>query len=308
MSAAVELLPATVPSLPGPRLTSSHDRGGGPTGPEVTARVLWQLLLPPAEPNRDDASHGSVAGAAHRTLSADGVAPAVLLGASSARSTFGRGHRRPGDRPAAGSAGTAAGAGNAVWVLSRLGTPPVGARPVKTPSRTRPDLTDTLTDTLTDDVTDDRSDDVDGVGFEAGSVLVSSDIEDGEELVDEVTVRRVGELPDPRPLAGQLAQAVVEVLAGARPLTQLLTRVDEQIYAELAALAPDPGTAPTFGRNRGVIRPEDRPRVRSVHVSRPATDVAEVTARVQTNGRSRAVALRLEEWRGRWRCSALVVG
>jgi len=118
----------------------------------------------------------------------------------------------------------------------------------------------------------------------------------------------VSELPDPRPLAGQLAQAVVEVLSGTRPLIQLLTRVDEQIYAELSALAPDPVTAPTFGRNRGVIRPQDRPRVRSVHVSRPAADVAEVAARVQTNGRSRAVALRLEEWLGRWRRSALVVG
>jgi len=302
MSAAVELLPATVPPLPGPpRLTSSHNRVGGPTGPEVTARVLWQLLLPPADPDRDDASCGPVAATAHRTLSPSGAAGAVLP--PGARSGLGRG-RRPGVLSAAGSARTAAGAGHAVWVLSRAGTPPVGARPAKTPSRTRPDLTDTLTD----DVTNDRSNDVDDVGFDAGSDRAVRDIEDGQELIDQALIRHPGELPDPRPLAGQLAQAVVEVLSGARPLTQLLTRVDEQIYAELAALAPDPGTAPTFGRNRGVIRPEDRPRVRSVHVSRPAADVAEVAARVQTNGRSRAVALRLEEWRGRWRCSALVVG
>ncbi len=306
MSAAVELLPATDPPLSGPRLTSSYDRAGGPTGPEVTARVLWQLLLPPADPNRDDASHGSVACTAHRTLSPDGVPGAAVL--PGARSALGRGHRRPGGLAAAQSAGTATAAGHVVGLLSRAGAPPAGARPVKTPSRTRPDLTDALTGTFTDDRSEALTDDVDGYSSEAGSVLVSSDIADGQELVDQAPVRRMGELPDPRPLAGQLAQAVVEVLSGTRPLTQLLTRVDEQIYAELSALAPDPVTAPTFGRNRGVIRPQDRPRVCSVHVSRPAADVAEVAARVQTNGRSRAVALRLEEWRGRWRCSALVVG
>jgi hypothetical protein len=126
---------------------------------------------------------------------------------------------------------------------------------------------------------------------------------------DEPEVRRVAELPDPRPLAGQLAQAVVEVLAGDRPITQLLTWLDERIYTELSGLAPRPRTAPTLARSRTVlIRPQDRPKVRSIHVCRPADGVAEIAARVQVNGRSRAVALRLEEWRGRWRCNALVVG
>lgn len=120
---------------------------------------------------------------------------------------------------------------------------------------------------------------------------------------------RLAALPDPRPLGGQVAQAVVEVLSGDRPLSQLLTWLDERIYTELSILAPRPPTNPAVGRARAsLIRPQDRPKVRSVHVSRPAPGVAEVAARVQTNGRSRAVALRLEEWRGRWRCCALVVG
>ena len=116
------------------------------------------------------------------------------------------------------------------------------------------------------------------------------------------------DLPDPRPVAGELAQAVVEVLAGDRPLTQLLTRFDDHTYGELAARAPDPATRPTLRSARTGSHPWQRPKIRTVHVSRPADGVAEVTARVQTNGRSRAVALRLEEWQGRWRCSALDVG
>lgn len=116
---------------------------------------------------------------------------------------------------------------------------------------------------------------------------------------------------DPRPLAAQVVQAVVEILAGARQLTQLTAWVDEEVYAAVAAAAPD-GTAtpaPSVRRTLPVrTRPEDRPMVRSVHVCRPGPGVAEVVARVQIGGRSCAVALRLEGWRGRWRCNALTVG
>lgn len=148
-----------------------------------------------------------------------------------------------------------------------------------------------------------------GVVGVTGTVGTVEDREDREDREDEPQLRRIAELPDPRPLAGQLAQAVVEVLAGDRPITQLLTWVDERIYTELSALAPSPRTSPALSRARTVlIRPQDRPKVRSIHVGRPAAGVAEIAARVQVNGRSRAVALRLEEWRGRWRCSALIVG
>jgi len=143
-----------------------------------------------------------------------------------------------------------------------------------------------------------------GVG---GADFTTAHAEAGYRLAVTRAARR-GDLPDPRPVAGELAQAVVEVLAGDRPLTQLLTRFDDHTYAQLAARAPDPATHPTLGPARAGIHPWQRPKIRTVHVSRPAAGVAEVTARVQTNGRSRAVALRLEEWQGRWRCSALDVG
>jgi len=101
---------------------------------------------------------------------------------------------------------------------------------------------------------------------------------------------------------------VVEVLAGDRPVTQLRTRFDDETYGQLSAAALAPVTGPTLGAARVGIHPGERPTIRTVHVSRPADGVAEVTARVQTNGRSRAVALRLEQWQGRWRCSALHIG
>jgi len=130
-----------------------------------------------------------------------------------------------------------------------------------------------------------------------------------EQVAEAAQVARRRSLPDPRSLAGQLAQAVVEVVTGDRPLTQLLTRLSEEVYDQLSALAPPAPTIPTLGRDRlTVLHPRDGPKVRTVHVCQPAAGVAEVAARVQTDGRSRALALRLEEWRGRWRCSALVFG
>ena len=92
---------------------------------------------------------------------------------------------------------------------------------------------------------------------------------------------------------------------------QLTAWVDEEVYAAVAAAAPDlSGAGPTLVRRPPAarIRLEDRPIVRSVHVTEPAAGVAEVVARVQTGARSKAIALRLEQWRGRWRCNALTVG
>lgn len=156
--------------------------------------------------------------------------------------------------------------------------------------------------------------DVDGLDLEADGLDPTGTARAAAVLVAEAAaeaalVARRGSLPDPRSLAGQLAQAVVEVVTGDRPLTQLLTRLSEDVYDQLSALAPPAPTTPTLGRDRlTVLHPRDRPKVRTVHVCQPAAGVAEVAARVQTDGRSRALALRLEEWRGRWRCSALVFG
>jgi hypothetical protein len=107
-------------------------------------------------------------------------------------------------------------------------------------------------------------------------------------------------LPDPRRWSAELARGVLEVLSGDRPLLQLARWTSPQVYDALAAqTAGRPGRVAGAGR-----RP---PVVRSVRVSSPRPDVAEVTTTAVRAGRLQAVALRLEAERGRWRCTALEV-
>jgi hypothetical protein len=104
--------------------------------------------------------------------------------------------------------------------------------------------------------------------------------------------------------AARFAQAVVEVVGGDRPLTQLLRWTNGRVYGELGrrvrVLAR---TAPANKRLHTI-----RPQVRSVHVCRPTPDCAEVSVHVRHGQRSRAIAARLELEEGRWTCTALQLG
>lgn len=112
-------------------------------------------------------------------------------------------------------------------------------------------------------------------------------------------------LPDPRPWAARFAQALVEVLAGQRPLGQLVRWTSGEVYESLATRVVAPWPA---APSPSVRRPAERPVVRSVRVDQPADGVAEVSAVVRGEGRARAVALRLEGLDGRWQCTALQLG
>ncbi|MGN6131384.1 MAG: Rv3235 family protein, partial [Nocardioidaceae bacterium] len=112
--------------------------------------------------------------------------------------------------------------------------------------------------------------------------------------------------PAPRPdeLHGwvtSFAQALVEVVSGDRPVSQLLrctsTRVYQDVARRVTILAR---TAPAPLRRRTV-----RPQVRSVHVCQPTPFCAEVSVHVRHGQRSRAIAARLEHRSGRWTCTAL---
>ncbi len=106
-------------------------------------------------------------------------------------------------------------------------------------------------------------------------------------------------LPAARNWAGCVVQAIVEVLAGARPVGQLVRWTSAEVYDEIASLVV-PGLQRPTGPLRGVVR--------SVHVTEPADGVAEVCALVRRGARSTAVALRLEGRDGRWQCTALELG
>lgn len=101
------------------------------------------------------------------------------------------------------------------------------------------------------------------------------------------------ELPDPRPWAGRLVLAMLEVLAGRRPVQQLMPWTDELVYRQISRAV----RRRRAGDVSGVLR--------SVHVSEPADGVAEVCAVVSGSDRTRAVAARLEGSDGKWRCTAL---
>lgn len=104
--------------------------------------------------------------------------------------------------------------------------------------------------------------------------------------------------------AARFAQATVEVLGGDRPLPQLLRWTSERVYADLDRRVRILGAAAPAPQRMRTLRPQ----VRSVHVCRPAPQIAEVSVHVRHGHRSRALAARLEHRQGRWLCVALQLG
>lgn len=103
-------------------------------------------------------------------------------------------------------------------------------------------------------------------------------------------------LPAPHGWAARFVQAVVEVLGGERPTSQLVRWTSSGVYDDLTGLVRSPE-----GRTTRAV-------VRSVHVTEPVDGVAEVAAMVRRGARCTAVALRLEGLDGRWQCTALELG
>lgn len=111
------------------------------------------------------------------------------------------------------------------------------------------------------------------------------------------------DLADARRWAGRLVQAVVEVLAGDRPVAQLVRWTEERVFADLAGRA----SAAAVTRPPGLTG-SARAVVRSVRVCVPAPGVAEVSACVRRGKRTTAVAVRLEGGEGHWRATELELG
>lgn len=103
--------------------------------------------------------------------------------------------------------------------------------------------------------------------------------------------------------ASRFVQVVVDIVAGDRPCSQVMGIADAHVYELLTghAVAAQRSRAARTERRR-------RPRVVSVRVVCHRPGVAEVSARVCHGERSRALAARLENTRGRWVCTALDIG
>jgi hypothetical protein len=109
---------------------------------------------------------------------------------------------------------------------------------------------------------------------------------------------------DVRAWAARFAQAVVEVLGGDRPLSQLVRWTSRRVYLELERRLVILARTPGSGQRARAVRPQ----VRSVHVCHPTARTAEVSVHVRYGRRSRAIAARLELVRGRWQCTVLQLG
>jgi hypothetical protein len=108
-------------------------------------------------------------------------------------------------------------------------------------------------------------------------------------------------LPDPVAWGHRLLIGIIETASGHRPLQQLAAMLSPSVAAGLGA---------DFERtDRNLHRHwTHAARVRHIYASHPVEGVAELTATVQTGRRVRAIALRLEEHHGRWRCTRLQLG
>ena len=103
---------------------------------------------------------------------------------------------------------------------------------------------------------------------------------------------------NPGPRAGawprQFAQVLAETLAGSRPASQLAPWTTEQARRQIRLLGP-------------LFATGERPVVRRVMTTAPASGVLELTAVVGSGSRVRVLALRLERGSAGpgWRCTAI---
>ncbi len=111
-------------------------------------------------------------------------------------------------------------------------------------------------------------------------------------------------LPDPSTLLLNLARCVVEVLAGVRGLDQLSRWVTDDVYRHLLTRVVLASRARQI--TGGTVR---RPQltVGEPRITYPREDAIEAVVVVHQRSRSRAVAIRLESFDGRWRASAINV-
>jgi hypothetical protein len=111
-------------------------------------------------------------------------------------------------------------------------------------------------------------------------------------------------LPEPEPLVRNLTIGVLEVLAGVREVEQLARWLGEDAFRALVTRANLSARARSA---RGVPAARPAHRILSIRHTTPADGIVEAVAIVAGPVRTRAVALRLEGWDGRWRATSLAL-
>jgi hypothetical protein len=104
--------------------------------------------------------------------------------------------------------------------------------------------------------------------------------------------------------AARIGAALVEIVGGDRPVSQVLRWTTPQVYQDLARRAHL--VAAAAGRHPGTGGVQSvRPQLVGAHTSFVSETCAEVSLHVRYGRRSRAVAARFELIRDRWQVSAL---
>lgn len=132
-------------------------------------------------------------------------------------------------------------------------------------------------------------------GPAGGSAHAADPVSGGADDDEPAPAPDLAVLPDPRRWTALLAQAVVEILAGRRPVAQVVRWVEPEIAERLRRSAPPPRSA------AGSVPV----RVRRVRVSTSMEGSVEAVAVVDDGVRCRALAFRLEALHRRWLCTSL---
>lgn len=107
------------------------------------------------------------------------------------------------------------------------------------------------------------------------------------------------DLPEPQAWVRHIAQALIEVMSGARPAPQVIRWTTPEIYSAVARRSAAAGRRSLAAR---------RAIVRQVRICEPVDGVIEACAVVVDNGRVRALAMRLTGVDRRWVVTELQVG
>jgi len=124
-----------------------------------------------------------------------------------------------------------------------------------------------------------------------------------EDDIEIYTAEDIALLPDPAPLLPAIAAMVIEVISGARSVDQVANLVSDQVYQKLR------GRIAARASSDGQIRPPLMPKfaIGNIRTDSPRPGVIESVVLINTQARTRAVAIRLEPFHKRWRATSVSV-
>lgn len=155
-------------------------------------------------------------------------------------------------------------------------------------------------------------------------LVVPSVPDTGSDDVTASVPTKAAPAPSPEPevpaelesLARRVARGALEVLGGTRPLQQMSRLLDARSYERLQlrsnlvrSIELAQGTPSSIAAgNPGTVRLHRNVMIRSVRICPITPTVFEASVVAAEQKRVRALALRIERWRGQWRITELQIG